>query len=240
MTDPTYLLEVAAIHLGYGDIEVVHGASLRAAAGEITVVLGRNGAGKSTLLKGIAGLIPAKSGRVDVGGICMDRLAPWSRATQGVSIVLEGKRIFRDLTVGENLAVALSGNPSRRTVRTAQERSYSLFPRLAEMRDRRGADLSGGQQQMLAIAQAVVAEPRVLLVDEPSSGLSPIVFDEILGVLDRLRDTGMAVVLVEQMVDEVLNGPADHAVVLSGGRVVLDQRAAEVDVGTVTSLLLHS
>jgi branched-chain amino acid transport system ATP-binding protein len=230
------LLEARDLQLAYGDITAVWNASLDLRAGEITVLLGHNGAGKSTLLFGLCGLVTARAGTVTLDGANVSTLAPWSRAAAGLAMVPEGKRVFRELTVQENLEVAL---PRGRRVQAQRlEEVYTDFPKLRDMRGRVAAELSGGQQQLLAIAQAVAGRPRVLLVDEPSSGLAPQVFEEILAILSGLRVRGLAVLLVEQQVVEVLgSGIADQVVVMERGRVVRAEAAGSVTAESLTAQL---
>jgi branched-chain amino acid transport system ATP-binding protein len=180
-------------------------------------VLGRNGAGKTTLMRGLAGLLPLGAGTVELDGRSVAGMPAWRRARNGIAFVQEGKRIFGQLTVDENLTLGLprEGRPKGDPL----ERIYEDFPRLASMRSRLAGELSGGQQQMVAVASALAGDPAVLLVDEPSSGLSPLAFDEILEVIVRLKERGLSVILVEQLVERVLNGVADHVVIIERGRV---------------------
>ncbi|WP_432969673.1 ABC transporter ATP-binding protein [Dactylosporangium sp. CA-233914] len=226
-------LSAQGLQLAYGDITAVWDASLTVRPHQVTVLLGHNGAGKSTLLFGLCGLVSAKRGSIRLGEADITRLPAWRRASRGIALVPEGKRVFRDLSVEENLLVSL---PSGRRARAERlEETYAEFPKLADMRRKTAADLSGGQQQLLAIAQAVAGRPAVLLVDEPSSGLAPQVFEEILGILRNLRDRGLAILLVEQQVTEVLSsGVADQVVVMERGHVVREAAAASV---TAESLL---
>jgi branched-chain amino acid transport system ATP-binding protein len=233
----TPALTARGLKLGYGDLMAVWDADIDVHAGKTTAIVGRNGAGKTTLLSGLVGLLPAKAGRVELAGEDVTRVKPWRRVDRGLAIVQEGKRVFRSLTVTENLTVSLRGGMGRRKVAETLDRLWSDFPVLAERRTQLGGALSGGQQQMLSIASAVAREPQVLLVDEPSSGLSPIAVDQVFEVLGRLKQTGMAILLVEQLVDEVLDGNADHVVVIDQGRILLSEEAGAVTADQIASMI---
>jgi branched-chain amino acid transport system ATP-binding protein len=220
------ILTVEHLRLGYGDLTVVWDVSLNVYPGRTTALVGRNGAGKTTLLSGIAGLLRSRKGQVRLAGADVTKLPPWRRAQRGLVLVQEGKRILRSLTVQENLSLALHGVGVRR--REAAERldeTYARFPVLGDRRVMRAGSLSGGQQQMLAIAQALIAKPQVLLIDEPSSGLAPVIVHEILGIIDQLKTEGIGILLVEQLLEEVLSGVAQEVVLLEGGRVLLADAA---------------
>ena len=236
------VLEVADLQVAYGDLVAVWGASLHLVPGRITALVGRNGAGKTTLLSGICGLLPARSGRVVLDGRDVTGLPPHRRVRLGMAVVQEGKQVFRDLTVHDNLRVGLRGRRSRRGGDDAAilEELYERFPVLGERRRQRAGALSGGQQQMLAIATALAARPRVLLVDEPSSGLAPVITDQVFELLERLRDEGLAILLVEQLVDELLDGIAEDVVVLERGRVTLRERAANLTAETIAESIYSS
>lgn len=234
-------LDVVDLRVAYGDLVAVWGASLQLWAGSITALVGRNGAGKTTLLSGICGLLPARAGTVVLAGEDVTGLPPWKRVAKGLSLVQEGKRVFRELTVQENLVLGLRGGKVPRSeLADRLHEIYDRFPVLAERRDHGAAELSGGQQQMLAIATALAAQPRVLLVDEPSSGLAPVFVDRVFEVLDELRSEGLAILLVEQLVEEVLGGIADHVVCLERGRVTLSEKAENLSVEAVTDRIYSS
>ena len=210
-----------AARFAYGDLVAVWDVSIDAAAGRATAVVGRNGAGKTTLLFGIAGVLPLTGGSVLLEGRNVGRLRPWDRARAGLCLVPEGKRIFRELSVEENIAVAMPRRMRSADRRRRCDEVFDRFPMLASRRRQLAGSLSGGQQQTLAIASAVAMRPKVLLVDEPSSGLSPLAVDDVLATLDDLKRDGLAIVIVEQMVEDVVTGIADDVVVLEQGRVVL-------------------
>jgi branched-chain amino acid transport system ATP-binding protein len=205
---------------------VLHGVSLTVRRGEITALLGANGAGKSTLVLAVAGLVPTSAGTVVADGVLLNGLTPERRRTNGVSVVLEGHRVLRGLTVGENLAVAGSRLGSRQ-LRAGIDDALGVFPELAERLDQRAGTLSGGQQQMLAIAQACVVRPRYLLLDELSLGLAPAVIDRLIPVVSALADDGVGVLLIEQFAAVAL-GLATQADVLDRGRVAFSGTADEL------------
>lgn len=229
-------LEVSGLRLGYGDLTAVWDASFAVEQGRICALVGRNGAGKTTLLSGVAGLLPAKAGSVRLLGRDIGRLRTQARVRAGLTLVQEGRRIFRSLTVQENLELGTFGQRARRGGHRALfDEMYTRFPALAERRTAAAGALSGGQQQMLAIAQALVSRPQVLLVDEPSAGLAPVIVDEVHAAIRQLKADGLTIVLVEQLIEDVLGGIADDVVMLEGGRVVLHAPASSLTVEDVTS-----
>ena len=219
------LLEVRGLEAGYGKIGVLHGVSLRVAAGEIVGLLGPNGAGKTTLLRALSGLLPWTAGQAMLDGTTLRGADPRACAKRGLVHVIEGHRVFTQVSVEDNLALAAFGLGRAERMQRVEE-ALDSFPEIAAKRHERGGALSGGQQQMLAVAQGLVRRPRVLLIDEPSAGLSPVLVDRVLGVLARLRDTGTAVLLVEQLVEKTL-AVADRAYALAQGRIVLEAQADE-------------
>jgi branched-chain amino acid transport system ATP-binding protein len=234
-------LEVTDVSVAYGDLVAVWDASLELHSGRITALVGRNGAGKTTLLAGISGLIPLKAGRVSLLGEDVTTVPAHRRVSRGLAIVQEGKRVFRDLSVRENLVLGLRGGQVRRAQLDDElGRLYERFPILDERREQRAAELSGGQQQMLAIATALASKPQVLLVDEPSSGLAPVFVDLVFECLTALRDEGLAILLVEQLIEDVLDGIADDVIVLERGRVSLRDAAANLSVEDMTASIYSS
>jgi branched-chain amino acid transport system ATP-binding protein len=217
MTD---LLSVAHLSAGYGGAAVLHDVSLTLAEGRSLAVLGRNGMGKTTLLNSLVGVTRSFGGAVHLAGRDLTRLPPEARAAAGIGWVPQERNIFRSLTVEENLtAIARPGAWDVAKI-------YALFPRLAERRRNMGDQLSGGEQQMLAIGRALVLNPRLLLLDEPTEGLAPIIVDELLLVLRRImRDEGLSALVVEQHAQKIL-GVTDEAVILVGGRIVHAARSA--------------
>lgn len=238
MTADDVILSAQRLKLGYGDLTAVWDATLDVHAGKTTAVVGRNGAGKTTLLAGLIGLLPAKAGTVSFGGADVTKMKPWNRVRNGIGIVQEGKRVFRTLTVQENLRLALPGGLSTKRTAAELDKLWGDFPVLADRKTQLGGALSGGQQQMLSIASAVARKPAVLLIDEPSSGLSPIAVQQVFDVIGRLKsESGMAILLVEQLVDEVLDGNADHVIVIDQGRILLSASASEVTAEQIAEMI---
>lgn len=214
------LLSVAALESGYGKIRVLHGIDFQVAAGEVVALLGPNGAGKSTMLRALSGLLPVNAGYVRFGGRDMTNATPREAARAGLVHVIEGHRVFTQISVTDNLLLA--GYDLSRGERAARiEQALSFFPEIAAKRHERGGALSGGQQQMLTVAQGLVRRPRLLMLDEPSAGLSPVLVDRVLDVIAQLRKQGTAVLLVEQLLEKAL-ATADRVYALVQGRVVLE------------------
>lgn len=213
---PIRELRVEEIHTFYGQSHVLRGLSLTALQGRITGIVGRNGAGKTTFVRSVIGFTPVKSGRIFVGGQEMQDKRPEDIARAGVGLIPQGRRVFASLTVEEHLRVAASVAQS---TGWNLDRVYEMFPGLHERRDNRGDELSGGEQQMLAIARALMTNPKILLMDEPSEGLAPLVVQELDRKIAELAQTGLTILLIEQNLPLVLNR-ADHVYVISKGRVV--------------------
>jgi branched-chain amino acid transport system ATP-binding protein len=207
----------------YGDSHVLHRVSLRLGEGRLLGLLGRNGAGKSTCMSVAVGWLPARRGAVAVHGVAVTGRAPEAIAARGVALVPQGRRVFRSLTVRENLTVA-ARRPGTGAAPWTLERVYAAFPRLSERRDQYAGYLSGGEQQMLAIARALMANPSVLLMDEPSEGLAPQIVAEVMATIRQLKEHGLSILLVEQNARLVFD-VADDIVILNSGRVVVDETA---------------
>ena len=219
-------LTLSGVDAFYGDSHVLHGVSLRLGEGRLLGLLGRNGAGKSTTMSVTVGLLPQRHGTVSVFGRPVTGRAPEAIAAQGVALVPQGRRVFRSLTVRENLMVAARkprGAPALWTFDTLGE----LFPRLHERQQQFAGSLSGGEQQMLAIGRALMSNPRVLLMDEPSEGLAPQIVAEVMATIRRLKAQGLSIVLVEQNAKLVFD-VADEVAILNSGRIVVDTSAAEL------------
>jgi branched-chain amino acid transport system ATP-binding protein len=222
------LLSVARLESGHGKIRVLHGIDLHVSAGEVVALLGPNGAGKTTLLRALSGLLPVNSGDVHFGGRDIANATPRQTAREGLVHVIEGHRVFTQLSVTDNLLLAAYDLP--RGERAARlEQALSFFPEIAEKRHERGGALSGGQQQMLTVAQGLIRRPRLLMLDEPSAGLSPVLVDRVLDVIARLRGNGTAVLLVEQLLEKAL-AVADRVYALVQGHIVLEARTGEPDL----------
>jgi branched-chain amino acid transport system ATP-binding protein len=191
------MLEAKALSAGYGRARVLYDVSFEARAGEVVALLGRNGAGKSTTLKAMMGLVPSWSGEVRFDGHRIDRLAPHEIARLGLGYVPEDRRIFTDLSVAENLEVGRQP-PRPAAPSWDEDRLYALFPALGAMRDRRGDRMSGGEQQMLAIARTLAGNPKAILLDEPSEGLAPLVVNAVVKAIEELKRAGMTILLAEQ------------------------------------------
>lgn len=218
------MLRLEGVSAGYGRAQVLREVSLEARPGEILCLVGRNGAGKTTTVKAIMGLLPLMAGAVRLGDTLLSDLAPHRVPQQGVGYVPQGRRLFGELTVGENLAVGRLTNGKDASV---LEEVLQLFPRLKERYSQRANTLSGGEQQMLAMGRAMCLRPKVLLLDEPTEGLQPSMIYAIRDATEQLRDTGVAVVLVEQRMDAIV-ALADQVALLENGRMRGVLRRAEV------------
>ena len=227
------LLEVRDLHVAYGKAEVVHGVSIDVRAGEFVVMLGRNGAGKSSLLHAISGLVPKRAGSVHFDGRDLSHASPRAIVQAGIVQVLEGHRVFHTLSVEDNLLIGTyARNP--RGDRSQLDRIYRLFPELADRRQQMASRLSGGQQQILAVGQGVIGAPKLLVLDEPSGGLAPIVIDRILEVAAELCRSGLAILLVEQLVEKALRH-AHYGYLMETGRIAAAAFSHELREGD----LLH-
>jgi branched-chain amino acid transport system ATP-binding protein len=211
------LLGVEDLHVAYGKAHVVHGVSFSVRAGEFVVMLGRNGAGKTTILHALSGLIPKEAGTVTFAGRDISRASPREIVQAGMLQVLEGHRVFTSLTVEDNLLIGAAAR-ARSDLKDTIENLYEEFPEIADKRHQQASRLSGGQQQILAVAQGIVADPRLLMLDEPSGGLAPIVIDRILTFAAKLAKRGVAVLLVEQLVEKALRH-ADWGYLLETGAI---------------------
>jgi branched-chain amino acid transport system ATP-binding protein len=221
------MLEVAGLKAGYGPAEVLFGVSLTLARGEVAALMGRNGAGKSTTLKAIMGLLPPRGGSVRFAGQEIAGQPPFRIARLGLGYVPEERRIFTDLTVFENLEVGRRAAPAGRVAWT-QERLFEIFPNLAEMRGRRAAAMSGGEQQMLTIARTLMGNPEAVLLDEPSEGLAPVIVEQMAEAVLLMKAEGIAVLLSEQNLDFAA-AVADRAYVIEKGEIRYDGTMAALE-----------
>ena len=213
------LLEARNLHIGYGDAPAVWDVSFDVGAGEIVSVIGPNGAGKTTLINAIAGLLRCRQGALRFDGVDMTGVRAHDYCSHGIALVPEGRRLFAKMSVEENLELGCYLRAARARRDQSLERVYGLFPILRDKRAQLAGELSGGQQQMVAIGRALMARPRIVLFDEPSLGLAPTVVDDMFEIIARVREEGAAVLLVEQNVLKAL-GIADRAYVLEQGRIV--------------------
>jgi branched-chain amino acid transport system ATP-binding protein len=227
-------LELSGIRAGYGRAEVLHSVDLTVPEGATVVLLGPNGAGKSTLLTAVAGLVPVRKGEVRFAGATVTRLAAYARARRGICLIPEGRGIFRRLTVRENLVVHADAGQAKAGI----ERAAALFPILGERLDQVAGTLSGGQQQMLALARAFVTDAPLILADELSMGLAPVVVDQIFDALAVLRREGRSLLLVEQYVERAV-AVADSVSILAKGRIVFTGEPAECSSGAVFARYLE-
>jgi branched-chain amino acid transport system ATP-binding protein len=218
------LLRVTNLHAGYGDGEVLHGISLEVAVGEFLSIIGANTAGKSTLLRAISGLVPRVSGKVEFEGNDLLPLAAHEVPRLGIAHVPEGRHVFPDMSVEDNLLIGAFARRRDRDIGTRLDEVFALFPRLRERAAQRGGSMSGGEQQMVAIGRALMLRPRLLMLDEPSHGLAPMVVEELHRTLVEIHARGTAILLVEQNSALALS-LADRGIVLESGRVVLDGSA---------------
>ncbi|GJD96487.1 urea ABC transporter ATP-binding subunit UrtE [Methylobacterium iners] len=229
----TPILDIRDLHAAYGQSEVLHGIDLAVAPGEIVAVMGRNGMGKSTLMKTLMGIVPTKSGTVAVDGAEITALKSHARVARGLAYVPQGRMIFSTMTVQENIETGLTVTGKRRVPQDL----YAMFPVLLEMKGRRGGNLSGGQQQQLAIARALASNPKMLLLDEPTEGIQPSIIREMGRTLKRIRDErGLSIVVSEQVLSFALD-VADRVLVIENGSIVHESLRADIDEAQVARFL---
>ena len=228
------MLTVSNINQYYGGSHILRDVSLQATRGKVSVILGRNGVGKTTLLKSLMGLVQIKTGSIEFDGRAIERATPYERARAGIGYVPQGREIFSRLTVEDNLRMGLASKPAGTPI---PAELFELFPVLKQMRQRRGGDLSGGQQQQLAIARALAAGPKLLVLDEPTEGIQPSIIKDIGRVIRMLADRGdMAIVLVEQYYD-FAQALADDYVVMERGSVLARGRGGDMEQDAVRQLV---
>ena len=223
------LLEVDGIRAGYGPINVLWDLSLVAEEGKLTCIVGPNGGGKTTLLRAIMGLATVSAGRVRYQGREMTNAPTWTMVRQGVVLVPEGRMVFRDMTVADNLLMGAFPPNCRPRAKQNLAMVYDMFPRLRERHHQLASSLSGGESQMLALGRAIMEEPSVILIDEPSLGLAPVMVDEVMSIIDGLRQEKKTIVLIEQNTSKALK-IADHVYLMRGGKVVMSDAAERVDL----------
>ncbi len=227
------MLNIENLRAAYGESEVLHGLDFQVQPGEIVTIMGRNGMGKTTLMKTLMGIVPAKTGEVTVGETAVTRMKPYQRVANGIAYVPQGRQIFSTMTVQENVETGLTVTGKS----TVSPDIYELFPVLLEMKSRRGGNLSGGQQQQLAIARALASDPKVLLLDEPTEGIQPSIILEMARTLKRIRDErGLSIVVSEQVLRFALD-VADRVLVIENGEFVHESPRASIDEEKVSRFL---
>jgi len=227
------MLNVSDLHVAYGQSEALHGISFDAKRNETVAIMGRNGMGKTTLFKSLMGVLPTRSGKVTVNDADVTNDESYKRVAKGIAYVPQGRMIFPTLTVTENIQTGLENSKTR----TIPEEIYALFPVLFDMRNRKGGNLSGGQQQQLAIARALVTDPKVLLLDEPTEGIQPSIIKDIAKALNEIRKLREITIVVSEQVLSFAMDVADRLFVIEGGRLVLETARADTDVDRVKGYL---
>ncbi len=223
----TVLLKVSDVKVGYGGIQAVKGVSLEVREGELVSLIGSNGAGKTTTMKAITGLLPLGGGHIQLAGRTIDGQGPWDLVQQGLAMVPEGRGVFTRMTIVENLQMGAYIRDDNAAIADDIERVFTTFPRLKERRDQLAGTMSGGEQQMLAMGRALMSRPKVLLLDEPSMGLSPIMVDKIFEVIQEVSAQGVTILLVEQNASRALQ-IADRGYVMESGLITLSGDAHEM------------
>ena len=227
------MLNVAGMRVSYGQSEVLHGLDFKVAPGEIVAILGRNGMGKTTLMKSLMGIVPTRQGKVSIGDADITAMKSFQRVREGIAYVPQGRMIFSTMTVQENIETGLFVRGQSKV----SEDIYELFPVLLEMKSRRGGNLSGGQQQQLAIARALATEPKVLLLDEPTEGIQPSIIRDLARTLRHIRDVrGLSIVVSEQVLSFALD-IADRVLVIQNGRFVHEDNRADIDEDKIARFL---
>ncbi|MFG1398023.1 urea ABC transporter ATP-binding subunit UrtE [Roseixanthobacter pseudopolyaromaticivorans] len=227
------MLDVSNLVVSYGQSEALHGLNFTVAPNEIVAIMGRNGMGKTTLMKSLMGVVPTRSGKVSIGADEITDLKSYERVAKGIAYVPQGRMIFSAMTVEENIETGLVASGTKKVPGDI----YELFPVLLEMRKRRGGNLSGGQQQQLAIARALATKPKVLLLDEPTEGIQPSIIREMARTLKRIRDEkGLSIVVSEQVLSFALD-IADRVLVLENGSIVHEDLRADIDEAKVAKFL---
>ncbi len=229
------MLEVRSLRAGYGAINVLWDVSLSFPKGELTAIVGPNGAGKTTLFRALMGLVPHQ-GEIRLDGRAI-RAKTWDLIEAGLVMVPEGRLVFKDMSVEENLSLGAYPRRCRKAQGRNLERVYDLFPRLKERRAQAAGSLSGGEAQMVAMGRGMMSEPRILLIDEPSLGLAPVIVKEVLGIVRRLKAEGVTIALIEQNTHLALS-VADNVHLMRSGKVLLSQKAAQVDLARLHDLYL--
>ena len=221
------VLEVKNVSSGYGEVQILWDVSLKLERGKLTSLVGANGVGKTTLMRTVVGLLKPSKGQVNFNGSDITRISAHAKASQGLVLVPEGRQLFTDMTVFENLEMGAFTGRAKENYKQNLERVFEMFPRLKERRDQKSGTMSGGEQQMLAVARGLMAQPEVLMIDELSLGLAPFLVLDLFEILRRLKDEGLTMLLVEQNVQMAL-AVSDYAYVLNEGQVELEGPSREV------------
>jgi len=221
------MLEIDKVSSGYGEVQILRDISFQIKEKEIVSIIGPNGAGKTTLVKTIMGLLPAKAGAISFKGEPIHKLPPYEIAKKGITMIPEGREIFPRMTVEENLRLGAYTVKDKAAVKDAQEKAYALFPVLKKKEKAQAQTLSGGEQQMLAICRSLMSNPQLLILDEPSLGLAPIVVEKVLDTVETINDDGVTILLVEQNIRDSL-GVADRGYVLEEGKIILEGKSREL------------
>lgn len=221
------ILKLEHIEAAYGDVPALFDVSLEVAEGKITSIIGSNGAGKSTLLRVISGLMKSRKGIIEYDGHMIEKLKTEEIVKLGISLVPEGRKLFPRLSVTQNLMLGAFTLQDKNTIQEEIEKAYKIFPRLYERKNQMAGTLSGGEQQMVAIARGLMAKPKILMIDEMSLGLAPIIVEELFELLENVRKIGLTILLVEQNVSEAL-ALADYAYVMQTGRIILEGKSDEI------------
>jgi urea transport system ATP-binding protein len=227
------MLQVKDLYVSYGQSEALHGISFEANKNETVAIMGRNGMGKTTLFKSLMGVLPAKGGEISVAGQSVSKDESYKRVAKGIAYVPQGRMIFPTLSVEENIQTGLENSKTRKI----PEEIYALFPVLWDMRNRKGGNLSGGQQQQLAIARALVTDPKVLLLDEPTEGIQPSIIKDIAKALNEIRKLREITIVVSEQVLSFAMDVADRLFVIEGGRLVHETKRADTDVAHIKQYL---
>ncbi len=227
------MLDVKDLYVSYGQSEALHGISFQARTNETVAIMGRNGMGKTTLFKSLMGVLPSKSGEIKVAGHDVSHIESYQRVAQGIAYVPQGRMIFPTLTVEENIQTGLENAKHKRI----PEEIYALFPVLFDMKHRKGGNLSGGQQQQLAIARALVTNPKVLLLDEPTEGIQPSIIKDIAKALNEIRKLRQITIVVSEQVLSFAMDVADRLFVIEGGRLVHETTRADTDAQRIKQYL---
>jgi branched-chain amino acid transport system ATP-binding protein len=229
------LLEVSGLRAGYGQINVLWDVDLAFEEGKTTVIVGPNGAGKTTLLRSMMGLVTPTQGTISLGGKTLNGTKTWDVVDQGMVMIPEGRMVFPDMSVLDNLMMGAYTRAGRPLWKETLDRVYTMFPRLHERRDQMAGLLSGGEAQMVAMGRGLMENPKILLIDEPSLGLAPVVVDEIFTIMQDLKAQGLTIVLVEQNTNRALQ-MADHVYLMRSGKTVMSKPAAEVELSHLHDL----